>query len=214
MEDNLINLINRNYKLFESNRIENGFNKSLKNVIINEKIDLNVIINDLDKIKCNFKEPLDNDFEWRIKALKSVELKIEKYIKKKESFSAKSVLNDLVGYRIKCNQDKKEIINILSNDSRFRVVNMLEGKNLDDGYRAIHLYPSENNIKYQYEIQIWFKEDFNYNLWMHKYTYKQENIETSRILFKKYLNGEINSEDDFVKNLKNIKSDIDILNWS
>lgn len=53
---------------------------------------------------------------------------------------------------------------------------MLEGKNLDDGYRAIHLYPSENNIKYQYEIQIWFKEDFNYNLWMHKYTYKQENI--------------------------------------
>lgn len=213
MEDNLIKLINKNYNLIESNRIENGFGKSLKNVIINDKIDINIIENDIEKICRNFKYPLNSEIEWRIKSLESIKLKIEKYIKKSESFSAKSVLNDLVGYRIKCNQDKKEILNILNNDSRFRLVNMLEGKNLDDGYRAIHLYPSENNMKYQYEIQIWFKEDFNYNSWMHKYTYKQEDIEISRILFKKYIEGEINSEDDFVKNLKNIKSDNNNLSW-
>lgn len=213
MEDNLINLINKNYNLIESNRIENGFGKSLKNVIINDNIDINIIENDIEKICRNFKYPLNSEIEWRIKSLESIKLKIEKYIKKSESFSAKSVLNDLVGYRIRCNQDKKEILNILNDDSRFRLVNMLEGKNTDDGYRAIHLYPSENNMKYQYEIQIWFKEDFNYNSWMHKYTYKQEDIEISRILFKKYIEGEINSEDDFIKNLKNIKSDNNNLSW-
>lgn len=205
IENNILKLIDKNYEIFELNRIENGFNKSLKNVIINDKIDLSIIEKDLLNICYNFKEPLNNDFEWRIKSIESIKLKIEKYIKKNESFSAKSVLNDLVGYRIKYNQDKKEIINVLSGDSRFRLVNMLEGKNIDDGYRAIHLYPSEDNMKYQYEIQIWFKEDFNYNLWMHKYTYKQEDIEISRILFKKYLSGEINSEEDFLNELNKIK---------
>ena len=121
----------------------------------------------------------------------------------------------MVGYRIKVADNKEDVLNKISQDKRFRVVNLLENnKKYDNGYRAIHIYPSIDNFKYTYEVQLWFQEDYDYNYWMHKLTYKQCNDEFMNKLYKMRLNGEINSELDMKLKINELNGKINkALEW-
>lgn len=56
-----------------------------------------------------------------------------------------------------------------------------------------HIYPSE--------VQLWCGRDFQFNIWSHKHVYKYETAEIGRQLYKEYIDGKINSEQDFLEAL-------------
>lgn len=207
----ITDLLENNIDYFKSITIKNGFNKSLKSIRIDNNLDIDILRQDLQKLSTSFKLNGDAIIEWRIKNIESLKIKINKYLKftetTGESWSLKSVTNDLIGARVKYIGDKNETIEALKeytkNNKYYRAVDMLNGKATnDDGYRAIHIYFTEDNFHYPIEIQLWFNEDYNYNFLMHKYLYKQKSIEVLKEMYSKYTNGLINSEEDFIHYMK------------
>lgn len=132
----LVELLNEYYNKFEKNRINNSCNKSLNSLKVNNELNTKLLFKDLEKLS-EFFEPInDSSIEWRIKSKKSLELKIDKYIDKYGSFPLKSVANDLVGYRIKIADDKQDVLSKLTQEKRFRVVNLLE---CDNGWQSTYI---------------------------------------------------------------------------
>ena len=83
----------------------------------------------------------------------------------------------------------------------FRVVDLRQGKLLDDGYRAVHLYYQRDNLAYPIEVQLWCGSDYWFNLWSHQYVYKYKSPETGRKLYTEFSGGMIRSEQDFLARL-------------
>lgn len=214
---NTINLILNNLDYFDRTTIENSFGKSLKQIKLKDINNMDTIVHDINKISQNFIIPQFQELEWRLKAIESATLKINKYKKLERStnnfYRLNSCLNDLVGFRIKSNDDKNTLFRELLGQDKFRVVNLLDGKQIDDGYRALHLYREISGLYYPVEIQIWFSEDYEYNYWMHKYAYKILNDTKMSSLFRMYKEGKINSEIDFIKSIELLKENNNLFSW-
>ena len=139
--------------------------------------------------------------DYRIKSMQSINLKYERYINSNRE--VKRIFNDVLGFRAFC--DRYEDVIQLSNNNKFRVVNMSTGKGLDDGYRGVHLYYQIDNFYYPIEIQYNTYYDRQFNDWLHKYIYKREyenNIGKS--LRYEYENGKIKDENEFKEVLNDV----------
>ena len=84
----------------------------------------------------------------------------------------------------------------------FRVVDLRQGKKVDDGYRAIHLYYQRDNLAYPIEIQLWCGADYYFNVWSHQHLYKYKDPELGKLLYKEYQSGQIKSETDFLARME------------
>lgn len=206
----VMNILDNNLEYFRNLTIENSFGKSLKQIKLKDVDNVGKIIQDMNKIYKYFKIPDTKELEWRLKSIESMLLKLNKYQRIENTSSnyyrLNSCLNDIIGFRIKSIDDKNEVLYELEKQTAFRVVNLLQGKQVDDGYRAIHLYLETGSLNYPIEIQIWFEEDYDYNYWMHKYAYKILEDKQLKELFKNYKNGKINSEKDFFQYIDSIKN--------
>lgn len=117
---------------------------------------------------------LSNSVNTRVKALNSIQDKIEKYENKEESgkIPIKKCLNDIFGLRIILNQaiPYEEIEKYIKEKyPLLKCIKAFRGE-----YKAIHLYfGNDDNMKFQWELQIWNKEDEHANLISHA-KHKQE----------------------------------------
>ena len=115
-----------------------------------------------------------NTVNTRVKALNSIQDKIEKYENKKESgkIPIKKCLNDIFGLRIILNKSISydEIIKYIEdNYTNLKCIKAFRGE-----YKAVHVYfGNDDNMKFQWELQIWNKEDEHTNLVSHA-KHKQE----------------------------------------
>lgn len=117
---------------------------------------------------------LINTVNTRVKASNSIQDKIEKYENKKESgkIPIKKCLNDIFGLRIILTKSISydEIYKyIKENYKKLKCIKSFRGE-----YKAIHVYfGNDDNEKFQWELQIWNKEDEHTNLESHA-KHKQE----------------------------------------
>ena len=90
----------------------------------------------------------------------------------------KQCFNDVLGFRLRFDE--------YSNDfpDYFRVVDLRNGKQVDDGYRAIHLYYQRDSLAYPIEVQLWCGKDYHFNLWSHQYVYKYKSPEIGKNLYQ------------------------------
>ena len=87
-----------------------------------------------------------------------------------------------------------------------RVVDLRQGKKVDDGYWAVHLYYQRDNLAYPIEIQLWCGKDYAFNIWSHQYVYKYKKPEIGKILYQEYSSGIIRTEQGFLVRLQELKA--------
>ena len=87
----------------------------------------------------------------------------------------------------------------------FRVVDLRNGKQADDGYRAIHLYYQRDSLAYPIEVQLWCGKDYHFNLWSHQYVYKYKSPEIGKKLYQEYTANMLKTEQDFQKRLQELE---------
>ena len=117
----------------------------------------------------------------RFKSDDSLLRKYDKILKNNGGF--KQCFNDVLGFRLKFNEYPTEY------PSYFRVVDLRKGKKIDDGYHAIHLYYQRDNLAYPIEVQLWCGDDYNFNIWSHRYVYKYKQPEIGKKLYEEYKSG-------------------------
>lgn len=105
----------------------------------------------------------------------------------------------MLGFRLKLEEYPTEF------PAYFRVVDLREGKQTDDGYRAIHLYYQRDNLAYPIEIQLWCGSDYLFNVWSHKHIYKYKIAALGKELYTEYQQGLISSEEAFVKRARELE---------
>ncbi len=135
----------------------------------------------------------------RFKSDDSIYRKYEKTIKNHGGF--KQCFNDVLGFRLHLDEYPSEF------PEYFRVVDLRNGKKVDDGYRAIHLYYQRDNLAYPIEIQLWCGRDFQFNVWSHRYIYKYDTAETGKAMYQLYLEGMVQSEQDFLECLEKLRGE-------
>nr|WP_314461535.1 hypothetical protein [uncultured Clostridium sp.] len=144
----------------------------------------------------------DVDLDYRIKSLDSCLRKYEKFY---PEMQAEKVFNDILGFRMLV--DNYEILLKGNAPDGIRIVDMSEGKAIDDGYRGVHIYYQPNHYHYPIEIQANTYYDRQLNNWLHKYLYKREYSDLiGRILRQEYEYGKILKEQDFEEVLKHVLS--------
>lgn len=109
----------------------------------------------------------DLPIDFRIKSIQSAMLKYDRY----PNATFNRVFNDLLGFRVICSS-YEEVLE-LSIESKLRIVDMSNGKNIDDGYRGIHVYYQKDNHHYPIEIQFNTYYDRQFNDWLHDKFYKR-----------------------------------------
>ena len=87
---------------------------------------------------------------------------------------------------------------------------MRNGKQIDDGYRAIHLYYQRDNMAYPIEVQLWCNSDYQFNIWSHNWIYKYNNPFVGKQLYELYKKGIINNEQDFLKEFNSLRGENDV----
>lgn len=175
--------------------------KSLKQISLS-KTPLDSIILDIEKYRAGYLETLtqENLIGTRFKSNDSI---FRKYAKvKKNGGGFKQCFNDVLGFRLHFEEYPQEY------PDYFRVVNLRSGKMNDDGYRAIHLYYQRDSYSYPIEIQLWCGEDYQFNVWSHRWIYKYEDGNLGRLLYEKYVHGAIKSEEDFIWNMKKLRGEL------
>ena len=103
----------------------------------------------------------------------------------------KQCFNDILVFRLHFDENPEEY------PDYFRVDGLRNGKRVDDGYRAVHLYYQRDNLAYPIEVQLWCAKDYQFNIWSHKLVYKYWDAEIGKSLYEKYISGEICTEEDF-----------------
>lgn len=155
------------------NRVEHIYNdEKLLTYVFNYRTFINeYTINITDDIQ---ELGLTNTVNTRVKALNSIQDKIARYENKKEQgkIPIKKCLNDIFGIRIILNENipYDEIIEYIKKKyNKLKCIKANRGK-----YKAVHIYfGNDDNFKFQWELQIWNKEDEHENLISHA-KYKQE----------------------------------------
>lgn len=166
------------------------------------KTPIEIIIQDIGKYRANYVDVLiqENLIGSRFKSDDSIYRKYEKTIKNKGGF--KQCFNDVLGFRLYMEEYPTEF------PEYFRVVDLRNGKLIDDGYRAIHLYYQRDNRAYPIEIQLWCEKDYQFNVWSHRHIYKYDNAEIGRKMYQLYCENQIETEDDFLKKLEEMRGAI------
>ena len=138
-----------------------------RNFISNYYTDL---LNDISLLKLN------NQVELRIKAYSSLQDKINRYYAEKKheygKISINKCVNDILGIRLIFNEAKnlQEVMNYINK----KYNNLKSIDSSKDGYVATHVYFMKNdNLKFQWELQLWNKKDVENNKECHE-KYKQE----------------------------------------
>ena len=168
--------------------------QSLKQISLRET-PLELILDDIARYRSSYIDVLvqENLIGSRFKSEDSILRKYEKTLRTGGGF--KQCFNDILGFRLRFEEYPAEYPNY------FRVVDLRQGKKIDDGYRAIHLYYQRDNLAYPIEIQLWCGRDYTFNLWSHRYVYKYQTPEIGRQLYREYSSGQIRTEQGFLHRL-------------
>ena len=165
--------------------------QSLKTISL-RKTPLELILADIKEYRKIFTNTVitqNNLIGSRFKSNDSILIKYEKTLRTGGGF--KQCFNDILGFRLKFDEYPKDF------PPYFRVVDLRNGKQIDDGYRAIHLYYQRDSHSYPIEVQLWCGNDYLFNLWSHKYVYKYSAPENGKLLYELYTKGNIRTEEDF-----------------
>ena len=104
----------------------------------------------------------------RTKAKNSIEYKIKNYIENHENGKVpiNKCLNDLFGIRIICTEkiEKDQIAELIK--FKFKNLKYIDSSKKD--YKATHIYFRQGNFNFQWELQIWNKEDEINNINSHE----------------------------------------------
>ena len=160
---------------------------------------LEIILEDIAKYRASYIDALvqENLTGSRFKSNDSILRKYEKTLRNNGGF--KQCFNDVLGFRLRFEEYPVEF------PDYFRVVDLRNGKRVDDGYRAIHLYYQRDNLSYPLEVQLWCGDDYQFNLWSHKYVYKYQAPEIGKRLHQEYAEGTLRSEQDFLNRLRELE---------
>jgi len=175
--------------------------QSLRQISLS-KTPIENIIEDIAKYRASYMDILvqENLIGSRFKSDDSIYRKYEKTLRTRGGF--KQCFNDVLGFRLHFEQYPEEY------PEYYRVVDLRSGKQIDDGYRAIHLYYQRDNRAYPIEIQLWCARDYQFNIWSHRWVYKYENADMGKKLYDLYIKGEIKTEEDFLEKLKEDRGEI------
>lgn len=179
---------------------ESTLGQSLKQISLSQT-PLEKIIQDIGKYRAGYVDILiqENLIGSRFKSDDSIYRKYAKTIKNHGGF--KQCFNDVLGFRLHLDEYPSEF------PEYFRVVNLRNGKKIDDGYRAIHLYYQRDNLAYPIEIQLWCGKDYQFNVWSHRHIYKYDTPEIGKAMYELYQEGEIQNEQEFLKQLENLRGE-------
>ena len=160
---------------------------------------LETILEDIAKYRASYIDALvqENLTGSRFKSNDSILRKYEKTLRNNGGF--KQCFNDVLGFRLRFEEYPAEF------PDYFRVVDLRNGKRVDDGYRAIHLYYQRDNLSYPLEVQLWCGDDYQFNLWSHKYVYKYQASEIGKRLHQEYAEGTLRSEQDFLRRSRELE---------
>ena len=164
--------------------------QSLKQISL-RKTPLDDILKDIKKYRSEYTDTVvqENLIGSRFKSDDSIIRKYEKTLRMGGGF--KQCFNDILGFRLHFDEYPEEY------PDYFRVVDLRNGKKVDDGYRAVHLYYQRDNLAYPIEIQLWCAKDYQFNIWSHKLVYKYWDAGIGKRLYEKYISGNIGTEEDF-----------------
>ena len=141
-------------------------------------------------------------YENRVKSILSCEIKYNKYYPNTE---VEKVFNDILGLRIIV--DNYDLIDSLEFPVGSKIADMRNGKASDDGYRGFHVYLQKDHFRYPIEVQFFTPRDKLFNAWLHDLTYKYiDDARIGRCLRKLYDQGEIETKEDFRKELEHVLS--------
>ena len=167
--------------------------QNLKTISL-RKTPLDLILADIENYRDIYSDKVvfqSNIIGSRFKSEDSILKKYQKTLRTNGGF--KQCFNDVLGFRLHFKHYPEEF------PSYFRVVDLRNGKQIDDGYRAIHLYYQRDSHSYPIEVQLWCEEDYLFNLWSHMYVYKYSTPEIGKRLYNLYIAKEITNEDDFLE---------------
>ena len=191
---------------------ETGLNLSLKNSLskIEEHFDTWQLHSDFANARTFYREQtallLDNcDIKFRIKAPASIDNKLlrAKLAQQKGVFRPfEKVMNDLIGLRIVVSDYSSVRDSFALKGDQYKIVDMSDGKALDDGYRGIHIYWQQDHRHYPVELQVMTERDRVFNNWLHEHTYKIRGREdVGSRLRQLYDKNVIKSKKDFEESL-------------
>lgn len=161
---------------------------------------LEAILDDIAKYRSSYIDVLvqENLIGSRFKSEDSIIRKYEKTLRTGGGF--KQCFNDVLGFRLRFDNYPEEY------PDYFRVVDLRNGKKIDDGYRAIHLYYQRDNLAYPIEVQLWCGKDYAFNIWSHQYVYKYKIPEIGKMLYQEYSAGIIQTEQEFLVRLQELEA--------
>ena len=162
--------------------------------------DLETILDDVAKYRSGYIDVLvqENLIGSRFKSEDSIIRKYKKTLRTGGGF--KQCFNDVLGFRLRFEEYPEEF------PDYFRVVDLRQGKKIDDGYRAVHLYYQRDNLAYPIEVQLWCGKDYAFNIWSHQYAYKYKTPEIGKLLYQEYFSGVIRTEQGFLVRLQELKA--------
>lgn len=167
--DKKINLKNKLVKdIIKENNIKSKI-FAYRNFINDNIIDFTIKLQNEDFKDCKI--------NTRVKTQNSIEYKTQNYYKNHENgeIPINKCFNDLFGIRIilEQNVEHKQIQKFIKEKSeKVKCVNSSKEKG---NYKATHIYFSNNNYSFPWELQIWNEEDEQNNLKAHK-NYKQDYV--------------------------------------
>ena len=111
----------------------------------------------------------------RTKAKNSIEYKIKNYIENHEDGKVpiNKCLNDLFGIRIICTEPIENVQIVELVKFNFKNLKCIDSSKQD--YKATHIYFRQDNFNFQWELQVWNKENEINNINSHE-KYKQDYI--------------------------------------
>lgn len=171
------------------------FTQSLKTISL-RKTPLEDILRDISLYRAEFAQKIvtqHNLIGSRFKSRDSILKKYEKTLRTGGGF--KQCFNDVLGFRLHFAEYPEAF------PEYFLVVDLKNGKQTDDGYRAVHLYYQRDAHSYPIEIQLWCGKDYLFNIWSHKWIYKYLNPSIGKNLYEQYLNNNIKTEAEFIAKL-------------
>lgn len=173
--------------------------QSLKQIHLS-RTPIEAILEDIAKYRESYIETFvqENLIGSRFKSDDSILRKYEKVLRTGGGF--KQCFNDVLGFRLKFDEYPTEF------PDYFRVVDLRQGKQVDDGYRAIHLYYQRDSWSYPIEVQLWCGRDFFFNIWSHQYAYKYSSETIGLHLRELFDAGDIQAEQAFKNKLKELTS--------
>lgn len=160
---------------------------------------LESILDDIAKYRSSYIDVLvqENLIGSRFKSEDSIIRKYEKTLRTGGGF--KQCFNDVLGFRLRFAEYPGSF------PDYFRAVDLRQGKRVDDGYRAIHLYYQRDSLAYPIEVQLWCGRNYLFNLWSHQYVYKYQAPEIGRQLYREYSEGSIDTEQVFLNRLRDLE---------